>query len=169
MANGTTDGYYYYEEKFVLIEENGQMKLSIAEYIGDEQPNITVENDDMIIEVTNKSVDYETETYTVKITNKTDKFIVIADNTQNNEILLDLEEQTRRPTNLTVANFFVEPNSTKEQDLVFNKYYDNGLTAQNIKLGAIRVLNEYDWKQGTTQENLDNAVKLYGLEIGLKK
>jgi hypothetical protein len=27
------------------------------------------------------------------------------------------------------------------------------------------VLKDYNWKEGTTQDNLDNAVKLYGLEI----
>lgn len=165
LANGTTDGYYYYEEKFVLIEENGDFKLSIAQYIGEEKPNVKIEDDNIIVEVLNKSVDYETETYTIKVTNKTDNFIVISDNTQKNEIVLDLGEQTRKPTNMVTANFFVKPNSSKTQEVVFNKFYDDGLTAKKIILGSIRVLKEYDWKNGTTQENLDNAVKLYGLEI----
>ena len=169
LANGTTDGYYYYEEKFIMIEEDGQMKLSIAEYIGDEQPNIVVENDDLVVEVTNKSVDYETETYSIKITNKTDKYIVICDNTQDSEIILDLGEQTRKPVNLTNGLFFIAPNSSKKQDLVFNKYYDNGLTSQKLIFNSIRILNSYDWHTGTTQDDLDNAVKLYGFEIKLTK
>ena len=55
LANGTTDGYYYYEEKLILIEENNEFKLSIGEYIGDENPHILIEDDNMILEVTNKS------------------------------------------------------------------------------------------------------------------
>lgn len=168
MANGTTDGYYYYEEKYVLTEENGEMKLSIAGYIASENPNIVAENDDMIIEVVEKSVDYETETYTVKVTNKTDKYIVIADNTQENEVLLDLGEQTRKPTNLTIANFFVIPNGTKTQQLVFNKFYDNNLTSQKLIFGQIRILNSYNWEQATTENDLNDAVSLYGLEVKLK-
>jgi len=168
LANGTTDGYYYYEEKFVLIEENGEMKLSIAEYVGDEKTNIFVEDDNMIIEITNKSMDYETETYTIKVTNKTDNYIVISDNKQENEIILDLGDRTRNPINMPVAFFFIEPNSSKTQEVQFTKFYDDGLEAEKIILGAIRILKDYNWKEGTTQENLDNAIKLYGLQITLK-
>ena len=169
LANGTTDGYYYYEEKFILIEDNGEMKLSIGEYIGDEQLNIKAENDDMIFEVQSKSVDYETETYTIKITNKTDKYIVISDNTENNEIILDLGEQTRRPVDTEYLSIYVKPNSTTIQSLKFNKFYDNGLTAQKLLLGNVRILNNYNSKTGTTQSDLDNAVKIYGYEINLNK
>ena len=169
LSNGTTDGYYYYEEKFVMIEENGQIKLSIGEYIGDEQPGIKVEDDNMVVEILNKSVEYETETYTVKVTNKTDKYIVISDNYQADEINLDLGEQTRRPTNMTYASFYVEPNGEMTQELVFNKFYDNGLTAQKLKFNMIRVLNSYNEKSGTTEENINSAVKLYGYEINLTK
>lgn len=169
LSNGTTDGYYYYEEKFVMIEENGQIKLSIGEYIGDEQPGIKVEDDNMVVEILNKSVEYETETYTVKVTNKTDKYIVISDNYQADEINLDLGEQTRRPANMTYASFYVEPNGEMTQELVFNKFYDNGLTAQKLKFNMIRVLNGYNEKSGTTEEDINSAVKLYGYEINLTK
>lgn len=167
LANGTTDGYYYYEEKFILTEENGEIKLSIAEYIGDEKLNNVVEDNNMIIEILNKSVDYETETYTIKVTNKTDNYIVISDNKQNNEIVLDLGDRTRFPKNMQIAMFYVEPNSNKTYDITFTKYYDENATAKKIIFGAIRVFKDYNWKQATTQENLDNAVKLYGLEIEL--
>ena len=168
LANGTTDGYSYYEEKLVLIEENGEFKLSIGEYIGDENPNIYVEDENMIVEITNKSVDYETETYTIKVTNKTDKYIVIADNTQDDEILLDVSGQARHPINTIIVRFFARPNSTATYDIKFNKFYDNGLTSNKIVLGAIRILEDYDYMQGTTQENLDNAVRLYGININLQ-
>lgn len=167
LANGTTDGYSYYEEKLILTEENGEFKLSIGEYIGDVNPNIMVEDENMIVEITNKSVEYETETYTIKITNKTDKYIVIADNTQDNEIVLDVDGQERRPINTTFVWFFARPNSTASLDVKFNKFYDNGLKSNKIMLNAIRILDDYDYKVGTTQENLDNAVRLYGLNINL--
>lgn len=169
LANGTTDGYYYYEEKFVLIEDNGEMKLSIGEYIGDEELNIKAEDDNMIFEILSKSVDYETETYTIKITNKTDKYIVISDNTENNEIVLDLGEQTRRATDMEFLSIYVKPNSTTVQTIKFNKYYDNGLTAQKLILSNVRILNSYNSSVGTTQSDLDNAVKIYGYEINLNK
>lgn len=169
MANGTTDGYYYYEEKLILIEENGEIKLSIGEYVGDENPNIYVEDDNMIVEITNKSVEYETETYTVKITNKTDKYIVIADNTQNDEVVLDLGGSVRHPVNTTIVSYYANPGSTSTYDFKFNKFYDNGLKSQKLILNSIRILNEYNPRTGTTQEDLDGAVKLYGIQIDLNK
>ncbi|WP_413854714.1 hypothetical protein [Candidatus Ruminimicrobium bovinum] len=165
LANGTTDGYYYYEEKFILIEDNGEMKLSIGEYVGDEKLNIRAEDDNMIFEIQSKSVDYETETYTIKITNKTDKYIVISDNTQNNEIILDLGEQTRRPADMEYLSIYVKPNSMTVQEIKFNKFYDNGLKANRLILGNVRILNSYDSKTGTTQADLDSAIKIYGYEI----
>lgn len=165
LANGTTDGYYYYEEKIILIEENGEMKLSIGEFIEQVEPNITVEDDYLEIKIVNKVVDYETETYTVEFRNKTDKYIVIADNSQNNEVVLNLGGETRKPQNLNYGNVIIFPNSSKTATFIFNEYYDNGKTAESLMFGAIRVLNEYDALEGTTQENLDNAVKLYGLNL----
>lgn len=168
LATGTTDGYYTYETKIVLIEENGEIKLSIEEYIGEENPNIIVEDDYMIVKILNKTVEYETETYTIEVTNKTDNYIVLSDNYQANEILLDFGESTRNPNNMMIARFFVMPNSSMTQEVSFNKFYDTKYDAKNIILGYIRVLKEYDYVKGTTQENLDAAVKLYGLEIPLK-
>lgn len=165
LANGTTDGYYMYEEKIIFIEENGQMKLSIAGYIGEDNTKFSVEDDNMIVEISNKSMDYETITYEVKITNKTDNYIVIADNKQKNEIALEFDGQKRTPINMQLAYFFVTPGSTRTQELVFSKFYDEEIDAKKLYFGAIRILKEYDWKEGTTEENLRNAVKLYGVGI----
>ncbi len=167
LANGTTDGYYYYEEKFVMIEENGEIKLSIGEFVEKKNLNLAAEDDNMVIEITNVSMDYDTIEYEVKIRNKTDKYIVISDNMQSDEIVLDIGGQTRRPNNMEYAYFFISPNSVKTQKLQFNKFYDDGLTPNNLTFKMIRVLNEYNWEVGTTQENLDSAVRLYGLQINL--
>lgn len=167
LANGTTDGYYYYEEKLILIEENGEMKLSIGEYIGEENPEVSIEDDYMEIKIVNKTVEYDTETYTIQFRNKTDKCIVILDNKQNNEVVLDLGGKSRQPINFAGSRIVLYPNTMTTKEIVFSKYYDDGSTAQKIKFGAIRVLTNYNDQVGTTQEDLDNAVKLYGLEVEL--
>ncbi|MBR2786733.1 MAG: hypothetical protein IKD76_04490 [Clostridia bacterium] len=168
LATGTTGGYYYYEEKFVMIEENGTIKLSIGEFIEKKNLNLVAEDENMVIEISSVSADYDTIEYEVKIRNKTDKYIVISDNMQSNEIILDLGDQTRRPNNMEYAYFFINPNSEKTQKLQFNKYYDDGTTPKKLTFRMIRVLNDYDWGVGTTQENLDSAVRLYGLELNLE-
>ncbi len=169
LANGTTDGYYYYEEKYILTEENGEMKLAIGNYIGDEQIDISVEDDNLEIKVLEKNIEYDKETYTVRFRNKTDKTIVILDNHQNNEVVLDLGNQTRKLANHANSKIVLQPNTTSTETFVFNKYYDNGLTSQKLIFGAIRILESYDAKVGTTQEVLDNAIKLYALEVDVTK
>lgn len=167
LANGTTDGYYYYEEKFVLTEINGQMKLSIGEFISQSDPNIRVEDEYMIVEIVDKVVDYETETYKVVITNKSDdKYIVIADGSQNNEIALNVESWDEKPMNNN-QYVIIKPGGFTVQEFSFEKFYDNGKVATALKFGAVRILNEYDYAERTTQEVLNNAVKLYSAEIPL--
>lgn len=167
LATGTTNGYYYYEEKIVLTEENGEMKLSIAEFISEEQPNIIIEDDYMIVKVLKKVTDYETETYTLQITNKTDNYIVIADSKQNNEIKLNLNGQQRAPKD-DYNEIIIKPNSFTIKEITFTKFYDDYNTSNSIAFGAVRVLKQYDRSIGTTQENLEQAVKLYSLEVPLR-
>lgn len=167
LANGTTDGYYYYKEKFILTEENGNMRLSIGNYVGDVDINTTVEDEYLEVKVIGKSVEYDTETYTVMFRNKTDKDIVILDNDQSNEVVLDFGDTTCTPINYGYSKIWLHPGTTTTKRLIFSKYYDNGRTAKQIKFGAIRVLNSYDVSVGTTQEVLDGAVRLYGLTIDL--
>ena len=169
LANGTTDGYYYYEEKIILIEENGQMKLSIAQYIGDQKMNSIVEDEDIKIEVTNKSVDYETECYTIKITNKTKYNMVLADNTQNNEVFLNLDNgAVREPIGTQIVSIFLPKNCTREYKVTFNKFYDDDAISKSIVFGAIRVLEKYNWQEGTSQDDLKNALRLFSFEVPLE-
>ena len=167
LANGTTDGYYYYEEKLILTEQNGQMRLSIGGFISQDNPKISVEDDYMKVEIIDKVVDYETETYKIVVTNKSDdKYIVIADGTQSNEVRLNLGTRQDSPENMQTS-FIVRPGSFDIQEITFQKYYDNDKTSQGIIFGAVRVLNDYNYADRTTQDNLDSAVKLYSLEIPL--
>lgn len=161
------DGYYYYEEKITLIDENGEMKLLIGQTIEQQDTNILAEDDYIKVKVSNKVTDYDSEKYTVQIDNKTNKYIVIYDGSQNNEIIMDYDGLEAKPLNQT-ASIVIAPNSFVVREIRFSKYYDDGRKASTLKFGAIRVLNEYDYNQKTTQENLDNAVKLYSFEIPMK-
>ena len=169
LATGTTDGYSYYEEKYTLMPEGNDMKLSIANFIGEEYPNIGVEDEYMNIKITRKCIDYDQEIYTVQVENKTNHYLVLSDNYQTGEIVMDYGAAKRSPTNMALPLFFVNPNSTITKDIVFSKYYDD-TTIEALKLyfNDIRVFREYDWETGTTQDNINNAVKIYSLEMGIK-
>ena len=174
LANGTSepfyyngeyyDGYYYYEEKVILTEQDGTMKLSIGQSIDSNDTNIIMEDEFVSVKITNKVIDYDSETYSVQIDNKTSNYIVISDNTQNNEIIMNYSGLEAKATGSN-GSIIVSPNSFVVRKIKFDKYYDDGRNATSLKFGAIRVLKDYDYSAGTTQDNLDNALKLYSLEI----
>ena len=168
LATGTTDGYSYYEEKIVMLEENGALKLSVYNYAGAQNIDTIAEDDFMKVEIIKKTMYYETEVYTVKFTNKTDHIIVIADRTETPEIAIDLGEQTRNIINLTYGNIVIWPNEVKTKELEFTKFYDDGVQTKSVILNAVRVLNSYTGKNSTLQSELDNAVKLYSITIPIK-
>lgn len=168
MATGTTDGFAYYEEKFILKEEDGNIKLSIGEFISQDNPQIVVEDEYMRVRITERTVDYESETYKIVVENKTDdKYIVIADGTQANEVKIDLGSRQDLADDV-LEYFVVAPGKFRVEEVKFTKYYDSANETQGIVFGAIRILEKYDSKQKTTQENLDNAVKLYSMEIPIE-
>lgn len=168
LATGTTDGYGYYEEKIVLVQDEKDMKLSVSNYAGAQDFDVVAEDDYVKIEVVKKTMYYENEVYTVKFTNKTDAIIVIADKTESSEVAINLGEQTREISNLTFGNIVIWPGESKTRTLEFNKFYDDGVTTQSLIFNAVRVLKSYSGKESTRQSELDNAIKLYSVTIPLK-
>lgn len=161
LATGTTNGYEYREEKIAIKEENGVLKLALNGYIGEEQLGIIAEDEYMKINIVKKDVKYDTETYTIEFTNKTNYYIRLADNTESNEILLQLPNDKRNAKNLQNGNIIILPNYTYTREITFDKYYDSGENATALILNAIRVLPEFS-------SNINNAIKLYSLTINLQ-
>lgn len=168
MADGTSEGYYSYNEKIVLTDENGEFKLGVKKFISQGDPHVKAEDDYMKVEVLDVVKEYDRITYKLKITNKMDdKYIVIADGTQANEIKLDLDVRKDSPDN-TVTGFVVNPGAFRYQELYFSEFYDNELEIKGIFFGAVRILDKYDYSVGTTQENIDTAYKLYSALVPVK-
>lgn len=161
LATGTTNGYEYKEEKIVIKEENGVLKLALNGYVGDKQLGIIAEDEYMKINIVKKNVKYDTEVYTVEFTNKTSNYITIADNTESDEVLLKLTNTTRKAKNLQSGNIKILPNSTYTRELTFSKYYDSSEEAKALIFNAIRVLPKFS-------SDLNSAVKLYSLTVNLK-
>lgn len=167
LANGTTTGYGYYEEKITIKGDNeDNLKLNIGNFIGQENMNIFAEDDYLRIEILGKTVNYDTETYKVKITNKSEYPIVLANNREEFEIGIYIGDQTRA-VNLPVANISLDPNSSQTRDLEFTKFADDGKKTSIMIFNAIRVLQSYSGKAEKYQEEISNAIKLYSLTINL--
>ena len=167
LASGTTDDYKYSEEKYVVKEENGILKISLDGYCGEKEMDIDVEDDYMQIKILKKDMRYDTSSYTIQIKNKTRNYIVLADSTTNNEIGLKLPNEVRYAKFMENSNFAILPNSTETVVITFEEYFDDYQEPTNLMLNSIRILPEYTgWEENAEKEN-ENAIKLYSLSIDL--
>lgn len=167
LANGTTDEYVYTEEKYVIKEEDGILKISLNGYCGSEDLNIEVEDEYMQIKILKKDVEYDNSTYTLEIKNKTSYYIVLADSTTHDEIMLKLPNDQRAAKYMTDSNFVILPNSTTTREVTFDEYFDDKVDATNLVLNSIRILPEFTGHEETAKKENDNAIKLYSLSIDL--
>lgn len=165
MATGTNgNGYLYYEEKFVLKDTDQGLKLSIGGFIEKRELNISTEDEYLKIEIPYKIVEYDTETYVVKITNRTQNPIVLLDDSISNEIELSLGNQRRNMQNSSENLIMVNARESKTVKLYFTKFVDDGNIPEKLMFNAVRVLQSY---AGNEQNTVDNAIDKYSLNIDL--
>lgn len=166
LATGTTENYQYLEDKFVIKEENGELKLSLNGYCGQENLNIVAEDDYMKINIKSRRISYDKETYVVQYTNKTDNYIVLANGEETAEFCLEIQGQTR-VADTKDSNIVILPKETTTKTISFDKYFDDEKTSTQFVLNAIRVLPEYSGKTEKLESEMKKAIKLYSRTINL--
>lgn len=167
LASGTTDEYTYSEDKFVVKEEDGILKLALNGYCGTEDVNILAESDYLNIRILKKEVTYDQVTYTVEFKNKSQYFIVLEDGTEESEISLKVVDEKRKEQSADGSNLILLPKVTETRELTFTKFFYDGQTASSLDFDAIRVLPVYSGKKENAEKEKEKAIKLYSLSIKL--
>lgn len=162
-STGTTDGYNDYIEKLIVTKEDNQFKISNQGYIGNKQLNISAEDDSMKVTVNSRDMSYQKESYNIEIKNKTDKYIIIANNEYNNEVTLEMGNESRKATNISNSTLVLAPNETKEFVFIFNKFYDDKLESLEIDFNIIRLVEKYN-ASGTNV-----PIEQYSFNVSLEK
>lgn len=103
----------------------------------------------------------------MEIKNKTDHTIVLADGNEESEIVLGIVNLERKEQNSKEGKIIILPGQTAKFKFKFNKYFDDGRVPEYIKLNAIRILPEYSGDENNFENELNNAIKLYSLQIDL--
>ena len=143
LATGTTGGYQTHKEKFTLIEEDGILKISNQGYIGKKTfSNITSEDNYTKVKVLYKNMSYDREEYAVEVTNKTDGYIVLANGIAENEITLNLGDQSRTALDVINNPIIIPPGKTYSYFLLFDKFYDDGKNPKELNFNLIRVYGD---------------------------
>ncbi len=169
LATGLTgkEDFVVYSEKFVITKQNNKLSLSIRDFVGNTKNHQIYEDNFIKVEITDVVQSYENQKYKVKLTNRTENIIVLADRTEKYEIMLELNSENRNIQNLRDRGIYLNPYESKEIELEFVKFFDENETAKSIIFNAVRVLKSYSGLDSKRQEEMDNAVRLYSFKIEL--
>lgn len=168
LATGLTNSTYTYtSEKMTFFEdEEGVYRMNVGNFIYHTDVKSISENDYLKLDVMNKTVNYSIETYEVKITNRSNYTIVISDGQAEDEVVLRLNNETRKLTDIN--DIVLKPGEEITREFIFPKFVDDGETSQSIMLSSVRVMENYsgteDVPKETIQSEIDNAIAKFSME-----
>ena len=135
----TGQEYAYYEEKMAVSQNGDKLQLCVNDYMGHSDLKKVGEDDNVKIRIESRDEYYGFEIYTVRITNKTDKNIVICDHIAEKELALLTETDSRDPMNIS-SEIYLIPEETRTFEITFLKYYDESKKADTISFNKIRII-----------------------------
>lgn len=171
LATGLTNSEYLYtsEKMAFLKDSDGNIKMSVGNYIYYTPIQSIAENEYLKIDVIDKYVNYSIEEYEVKFTNRSQYTIVISDGNGENEVELQLINETRNRENQ--EELVLQPGQSITQNLIFSKYVDDGDTSLNLIFGSIRVMEKYSGANGieeaVIQSEIDNAISKFSMNVSV--
>lgn len=149
-----------YSEKYVVIEENGQLKLSIRQYIGRQNLTYIYEDEYMKIKIESVDIKYDNIVYNLNITNKSENYIVYSDYSVDYEIALDTSEGLKRRADEVLEPITLDKLETKNFSVKFTIFYDEDTQIEDMLFDYIRIYkNDEDYENGN--EPIDDfAIKI---------
>lgn len=172
LATGLTDQEYSYtEEKIVFTEgQYGMAEMSVGNYMYHEDIKRISENEYLKVDVIDKVVNYSIEKYNVVLTNRSDKIIVVADDTEKNEVVLALSAEVRERDEH--SSIVLQPYESKQISLTFFKFVDDSDISAEISFENIRVMEKYSGTEGISDEVIaeekNNAVAKFSTSVVLQ-
>lgn len=168
LATGLTNTEYSYTEEKMAFKKNedDQLEMSVGNFIKHENINFSTENEYLKIDVKDRIVNYATEEYTIRFTNRTNYDIVISDYVEESEITLSLSNEVRGAEQH--EDIVLGSNETKDIKIVFSKYVDDSDNSNFINFNNIRVLEDYygEFSENTVVEDkIINAIAKFSMSV----
>ncbi len=171
LATGLTDTQYYYtSDKMAFYEDkDGNIQMSIGGYIYQRPIQSIAENEYLKIDIIKKVVNYETESYEVKFTNRCEHTVVIADGYGNSEAVLQLNQEVRNRIEQGVI--VLDPGESQTRILTFDKFVDDGDSSNALIFGSIRVMENYSGTEGIEEEiiksEIENSLAKFSMTVAM--
>lgn len=171
LATGLTNSTYAFtSEKIAFYREDGEVLMNVGEYIYHTDVKSISENEYLKIDVIDKTVNYDSEVYEVKLTNRSNYTVVIADGIENEEVVLVLPNETRN--RMSISDIVLGPQESQTLKFRFTKYVDDGDKSQSLLFSSIRVMEHYsgtdDIPTETIHSEIDNAISKFSMTVELK-
>lgn len=160
----TNQTYAYYEEKIAIKQDGNTLKMNVNDYIEHEDLKKVAEDDYLKIRIESREDYYNSQLYTIRITNKTEKQVVLYDGIASQELTIESENDSRDASNVSAIMALV-PGETKTFKVRFAKYYDEKTNATSISFNKVRIMNDYTGNEQTEEEQLNKAEKTYSITI----
>lgn len=159
LKTGLTKARYEYDdEKITIVDSKEGLKLNIRGYVKTENANGMYENNNLKIEALKRHFGFMNESYTIKVTNRSDKTLILNDSgkNRNGQIYMHIGEDVRKIENND--SIIIEPFATKEYKIVFPRLFDPDKRATDIEFAEVRFSKDYN----VENENYDEkySVKL---------
>lgn len=149
-----------YSEKYIVKKENGELKLSIREYVGRQNLSYMYEDEYMKIKIESVDVKYDNIVYNLNITNKSENYIVYSDYSVDYEIALDTSEGLKRRADEVLEPIILDKLETKNFSVKFTIFYDEDTVIQDMLFDYIRIYeSDEDYENGKNPID-DFAIKI---------
>lgn len=171
LATGLTNTTYQYTEEKMIFkrQKDGTIEMAVGNFVDYGEIKNISENEYLKVDVKSVVKYYSLESYTVKLTNRTDYTIVISDSVESNEAVLILNSSDVRTRMDTESNIVLRPKESMTVQLDFQKFYDNKDNAKNLAFNSIRVMEKYSGTDGVTDEiiqsELQNAIAKFSVVV----
>ena len=171
LATGLTNTTYTFtSERMTFFEnEDGGIEMNVGNYIYHSDIKSISENEYLKLDVIDKVVRYSIETYKVKLTNRSNYTVVIADGQENDEVALKLTNETRKRSEIT--DIVLAPKEELEIEMTFPKFVDDGDLSTALVLSSVRVMEQYsgteEVSKETIQYEIDNAISKFSMEANI--
>lgn len=168
LATGLTNTEYTFtSEKMVFYSEYDEIRMNVGDFIYYKDIKRISENEYLKIDVIDKLVNYNSEVYEVKFTNRSNYTVVVSDSTENEEVSLILPKETRQRN--TIQDIVLKPQETQTLKFQFPKFVDDGDESQSLLFSSIRVMEKYSGTEGVSdeiiQEEIDNAISKFSMTV----
>lgn len=132
------------QDYITIVKENDEDKLNINGYIGKEEISKTTQKDNIKIEVVNRNVYKDYETYTVRVTNNTENTILLDGRSDVKSLYIQDNKNVKYSSyshELTEPMMTINPDNTKEITIKFYSAFISSKKIEEIVFSDVVLFN----------------------------